>query len=88
MQENKEQEGRSQESEQEMNAGSNRVKNPDQWTTGSEPMTGAQQSYLKTLSEQAGEPVDEELSKADASKKIDELQEKTGRKPDPRENSL
>ena len=43
------------------------------------PMTGAQSSYLKTLSDQAGEPFDEQLSKADASKRIDELQEKTGR---------
>lgn len=60
-------------------AGSNRVKDPDNWTTGDEPMTGAQQSYLKTLSEEAGEPVDENLSKAEASKRIDELQEKTGR---------
>jgi hypothetical protein len=42
-------------------------------------MTGAQASYLKTLSDQAGEPFDESLSKADASKRIDELQDKTGR---------
>lgn len=58
---------------------SNAVKNPDNWATGDEPMTGAQKSYLKTLSEQANEPFDDTLSKADASKKIDELQEKTGR---------
>ncbi len=58
---------------------SNAVKDPDTWTTGDEPMTGAQKSYLKTLSDQAGEPVDETLSKGDASKKIDELQHKTGR---------
>lgn len=57
----------------------NTVKDPDTWTTGSEPMTGAQHSYLTTLSEQAGEKVDETLSKAEASKKIDELQHKTGR---------
>lgn len=57
----------------------NRVKNPDDWTTGDEPMTGAQKSYLKTLAEEAGEAVDEDLSKAEASKKIDELQQKTGR---------
>ncbi|AMR33774.1 hypothetical protein A0256_21215 [Mucilaginibacter sp. PAMC 26640] len=59
--------------------GSNTIKDPDEWTTGAEPMTGAQQSYLKTLSDQAGEEIDETLSKADASKKIDELQHKTGR---------
>ena len=58
---------------------SNAEKDPDDWVTGDEAMTGAQQSYLKTLSEQAGEPFDETLSKADASKRIDELQEKTGR---------
>lgn len=58
---------------------SNTVKDPDQWTTGDEQMTGAQQSYLKTLSEEAGEEVDENLTKAEASKKIEELQQKTGR---------
>jgi hypothetical protein len=42
-------------------------------------MTGAQASYLKTLCEEAGEPFDETLSKADASRKIDELQASTGR---------
>jgi hypothetical protein len=57
----------------------NAVKDPDQWVTGDEPMTGAQASYLQTLSEEAGEEFDPELSKADASKKIDALQEKTGR---------
>lgn len=57
----------------------NTVKDPDTWTTGSEPMTGAQHSYLKTLSDQADEEVDETLNKAEASKKIDELQHKTGR---------
>lgn len=59
--------------------GSNTVKDPDDWTTGDEPMTGAQHSYLKTLSEEADEPLDESLNKADASKRIDELQHKTGR---------
>ena len=57
----------------------NAVKDPDNWTTGEEPMTGAQASYLKTLSEEAGEPFDDSLSKADASKRIDELQSSTGR---------
>lgn len=58
---------------------SNAVKDPEDWTTGDEPMTGAQASYLKTLSEQAKEPFDQNLTKAEASKRIDELQEKTGR---------
>lgn len=58
---------------------SNAEKDPDDWTTGDEAMTGAQASYLKTLSEEAGEPFDDSLTKGDASKKIDELQEKTGR---------
>lgn len=62
-----------------LNDNTNTVKNPDEWTTGDEPMTGAQQSYLKTLSDQAGETFDETLSKAEASKRIDELQKKTGR---------
>jgi hypothetical protein len=57
----------------------NTIKDPDTWTTGDEPMTGAQHSYLKTLSDQAGVDVDETLNKAEASKKIDELQHKTGR---------
>jgi hypothetical protein len=59
--------------------GSNTVKDPDEWTTGNEPMTGAQQSYLKTLSDEAGEEFDANLSKGEASKRIDELQHKTGR---------
>jgi hypothetical protein len=56
--------------------GSNTIKDPDDWTTGEERMTGAQASYLKTLSEEAG---DADLTKAEASKRIDELQAKTGR---------
>jgi hypothetical protein len=60
-------------------SGSNVEKDPSDWVTGDEPMTGAQKSYLKTLSDQAGEEFDESLSKADASKRIDELQDKTGR---------
>lgn len=59
--------------------GANATKDPDDWVTGDEQMTGAQASYLKTLSQEAGEPFDEELSKAEASKKIDELQHETGR---------
>lgn len=57
----------------------NAEKNPDDWTTGDEPITGAQASYLKTLSEEAHEEVELDLSKAEASKKIDELKQKTGR---------
>ena len=57
----------------------NAEKDPHDWTTGGEAMTGAQASYLKTLSEEAHEEFDPELNKADASLKIDELQEKTGR---------
>ena len=59
--------------------GSNTEKDPDEWTTGEERMTGAQASYLKTLCEEAREPFDENLTKAEASKRIDELQAKTGR---------
>ena len=58
---------------------SNTIKDPENWTTGDEPMTGAQRSYLTTLSEEAGEKVDENLTKAEASLRIDELQKKTGR---------
>jgi len=57
----------------------NPEKDPEDWTTGNEPMTGPQRSYLQTLCREAGEEFNENLSKADASKKIDELQEKTGR---------
>jgi hypothetical protein len=58
---------------------SNRIKDPDQWKTGDQPMTGAQQSYLETLATEAGEPVETDLTKAEAAKRIDDLQEKTGR---------
>ncbi|MBE2316745.1 DUF3072 domain-containing protein [Solirubrobacter sp. CPCC 204708] len=57
----------------------NTEKDPAEWVTGDEPMTGAQASYLKTLSDEAGEEFDERMSKADASRRIDELQDKTGR---------
>jgi len=56
-----------------------RLKEPREWTTGDEPMTGAQQSYVHTLAREAGEPVAEDMTKAEASEKIDELQAKTGR---------
>jgi hypothetical protein len=58
---------------------SNTIKDPDDWTTGDEPATGAQESYLNTLASEANEEVPADLSKADASRMIDELQEKTGR---------
>ena len=58
---------------------SNMIKDPDEWTTGDEEMTGAQRSYLKTLSVEAGVGFDDTLTKAEASKRIEELREKTGR---------
>ena len=54
-------------------------KDPDDWTTGDEPMTGPQASYLETLAREAGEEIAEGLTKAEASRRIDELQERTGR---------
>jgi hypothetical protein len=57
----------------------NMIKDPEDWVTGDEAMTGAQASYLQTLSEEAGEEFDPKLTKAQASEKIDALQEKTGR---------
>jgi hypothetical protein len=57
----------------------NAEKDPDDWTTGDEAMTGAQASYLKTLSEEAGETFDDTLTKAEASKRLDARQEATGR---------
>ena len=58
---------------------SNRIKNPDEWVTGNEEMTGAQESYLHTLAQEAHEKVDDDLTKAEASKEIDRLKTKTGR---------
>ena len=60
----------------------NAVKDPEDWVTGDEPMTGAQASYLQTLSEEAGEEFDASLTKAQASERIEELQAKTGRGQD------
>ena len=61
--------------------GTNAQKDPDNWTTGDEPMTGAQQSYLHTLAQEAGEEPSsvEDLTKAEASKEIERLQDDTGR---------
>jgi hypothetical protein len=63
----------------------NTRKDPEQWKTGDEPMTGAQASYLQTLSQEAGVDFEANLTKAEASKRIDELQAKTGRGQQPRE---
>lgn len=54
-------------------------RDPDEWKTGDEPMTAAQRSYLETLCRDTGEEFDETLSKADASKRIDELRERSPR---------
>ena len=57
----------------------NAAKDTEEWVTGDEPMTGAQGSYLKTLCQEANEEFDPELTKAEASERIDALQERTGR---------
>jgi Protein of unknown function (DUF3072) len=54
-------------------------KDPEDWVTGDEPITGPQRSYLGTLAREAGVEFDPNLTKAEASKRIDELQRKTGR---------
>ncbi len=58
----------------------NTIKNPDNWTTGDEPMTGAQSSYLHTLADQADKPEEaaDDLTKAEASKRIDHLRKEVG----------
>lgn len=58
---------------------SNTEKPVEDWVTGDEPMTGAQASYLKTLCEEAGDPFEDGLTKAEASKRIDALRERTGK---------
>ena len=57
----------------------NPEKDPDDWVTGDEPMTGPQASYLQTLCQEAGEEFDPSLTKAQASQRIEELQASTGR---------
>ena len=58
----------------------NPAKDPADWSTGDEPMTGPQRSYLQTLAREAGREVElDDLSKADASRLIDELQVASGR---------
>ncbi len=54
-------------------------KHPDEWKTGDEPMTAAQRSYLETLCRETGEEIDPDLTKAEASKKIDELRQRSPR---------
>lgn len=60
-------------------------RDPDDWATGDEPMTDAQRSYLATLAAESGEAVDEQLTKAEASKKIDELRARSPRLGGPSE---
>jgi hypothetical protein len=62
------------------NPPTNMEKDPENWVSGDDPMTGAQASYLKTLSEEAGDPdaYDENLTKAEASRRIDALKEELG----------
>lgn len=62
-------------------SGQSPVKDPEDWTTGDEPVTGPQASYLATLAREAGETVPDGLTKAQASELIDRLQTKTGRGP-------
>lgn len=57
----------------------NPTKDTDEWVTGDEPMTGAQRSYLHTLAQEAGAEVPADLTKAQASEMIDDLQQRTGR---------
>jgi len=63
---------------QDETATSNMIKDPDDWKTGDEEMTGAQRSYLHTLADDAGEEVDDNLTKAEASKLIDEMRQQAG----------
>ena len=62
-------------------SGDTAVKDPEEWVTGDEPMTGAQRSYLDTLAREAGEQIPADLTKAQASEHIDRLQQATGRGP-------
>ena len=57
-------------------------KDPEDWKTGGEPMTPAQRSYLETLARDSGETIDEDLTKAEASKRIDELRDRSPRLQD------
>lgn len=64
------------------NIGEGAAKNPEDWTTGEEPATPAQRSYLETLSQETGGEVPENLTKAEASKSIEELQQRSPRVSD------
>jgi hypothetical protein len=55
------------------------VPDPSTWRTGDEPPTHRQRAYLETLAQEAGEPLPDDLTKAEASEKIDELRQETGR---------
>jgi hypothetical protein len=57
-------------------------KDPSDWVTGDEPMTGPQRSYLQTLAQEAGRDIPDQLNKAQASELIEELQQSTGRGAD------
>lgn len=57
----------------------NPEKDRSEWVTGDEPMTGPQRSYLHTLGQEAGREIPDDLTKAQASELIDELQQQTGR---------
>jgi hypothetical protein len=57
-------------------------RDPDEWKTGDEPMTDAQRSYLETLCRESGEEFDDTLTKAEASKRIDELRARSPRLAD------
>jgi Protein of unknown function (DUF3072) len=54
-------------------------RDPDEWKTGDEPMTAAQRSYLETLCRETGEEFNATLTKAEASKRIEELRERSPR---------
>jgi DUF3072 family protein len=62
-----------------MNDDQSAIKSPDDWKTGGEPETAAQRSYLQTLGQEAGEQPPERLTKAEAARHIERLQERTGR---------
>jgi hypothetical protein len=57
----------------------NAEKDTSDWVTGDEPMTGPQRSYLQTLAQEAKQEVPDDLTKAQASEAIDQLQQQTGR---------
>ena len=54
-------------------------KDPEEWTSGDDPMTDAQKSYLDTLAKEAGEQVPANLNKREASEQIDRLRKGLGR---------